>query len=68
MTQVKVDKRIVQGMEWLDKEIAKDQRENNIEKEKMIKNIKSINRSDMVATKKKKKSFFKKMLIIFGNG
>lgn len=66
--QPKVDQRIVQGLEWLDKEIKKDQRENDLEKERMIKEIKGINRAVMVASKKKKKGFFKKLLMTFGYG
>ena len=61
------DSRIIQGMEWLDTEIKKDQKEIDDQKNKMIKEIRSINRSQMFP-EKKKISFFKKLLIVIGYG
>jgi len=65
-----LDKRIFQGLEWLKKEADKDQHEVDIQKEKMIDEIKSIDRSEMFPKKqkKKRKSIMKKLSIILGNG
>jgi len=54
----------------LKKEMDKDQQEVNFGKEKMIKEIKSFDRSKMGAPKpkKKRKSLKKKILMILGNG
>lgn len=61
------DLKITQGMEWLNKEINKDQKEIDINKEKLIKEIKSIDRSKMFP-EKKKKSFLNKLLLVLGYG
>lgn len=45
--------KIIQGLEWLDKEIKKDQKEIDNQKQKMIEEIKSIDRSKMIVPKKK---------------
>jgi len=68
--QATLDKRIIQGLEWLKKEANKDQQEVDVEKEKMINNLKSIDRSKMFPKKqkKKRKSIMKKLSIILGNG
>jgi len=45
--------KIIQGLEWLDKEIKKDQQEIEDRKKKMIEEIKSLDRSKVCAPKKK---------------
>lgn len=63
-------------MEWLMREVKKDDKEIDNYKKKLINEIKGINKDDMISkinspkTQKKKKTklFFKKILIIFGYG
>lgn len=45
--------KIIQGLEWLDKEIKKDQKEIVDQKQKMIAEIKSLDRAKITAPKKK---------------
>lgn len=45
--------KIIQGLEWLDKEIKKDQKEIDDQKRRMIDEIKSIDRAKIAAPKKK---------------
>jgi len=54
-------------MEWLDKELKKDQKEIVSNKEKLIKEIQLLDKTKMFP-KKQKISFFKKLLIISGYG
>jgi len=61
------DRRILQGMEWLHKEMDKDQKEIDDTKTKLIKEVQSFDRSKMFP-EKKKPSFFNKLLIVFGYG
>jgi len=62
--------RIQQGLNWLNKEIKKDEIEINLHKEKLIKEIKSIDREKMfsIPPSPPKISFFKKLLIVLGYG
>jgi len=59
---------IMQGLSWLENEKRKDQIEIDINKEKLIKNIKSIKKETMFPPKKEKQSFFNKILKILNNG
>ena len=64
-----MDKKIQQGMTWLNKEIEKDHVELKIHKEKLINDIKKIDKNKMfLPPPKKKVSFFKKFLLILGYG
>ena len=63
-----MDKRIQQGMEWLSKEIKKDQKLIDIDKEKLIEEIKKIDKTKIFTDKKRnKKNIFQKILLIFGS-
>lgn len=62
-------KRIQQGIDWLNKEIKKDQQEIELHKQKIIEEIKKIDKQKFFEPKPKNKvSIFKKILIIFGYG
>ncbi len=62
-----MDKRIQQASDWLKKEVEKDQKELEIQRNRMINEIKSIDKDKMFIEKPKpKKSFLKKILMIFG--
>lgn len=64
-----MDKKIQQGLEWLEKERTKDKKEINNHKEKMIKEIKSLDKTKMFEKPEKPKiSLFKKILLILGYG
>ena len=64
-----MDKKIQQGLEWLNKEMNKDQKEILDYKKKMIDEVQSLDKSKIFVTKPKKKvSFWNKMLIILGYG
>ena len=53
-------------MDW---EIKKDQEETDRQKQKLIEEIKSLDKSKIFATKPKKKtSLFKKIIIVLGYG
>lgn len=71
--------RLNQAMEWLNKEVIKDNKDISRDKEKLIKEIKSFDRSTIIKEinsinktekmyKKKRLSFFKKIQIILGYG
>lgn len=63
------DKRIQQGLEWLMKEVERDNLEIKTTKNQMIEEIKKIDKTKMFTSKEKKKiGFWKKILIIFGYG
>ena len=56
-------------LKWLQNEIKKDQLEIERNKNQLIKEIKSLNKSEMFQKSKPKKiSVFKKLLIILGYG
>jgi len=59
--------KIIQGLEWLDKEIKKDQKEIEDHKQKMISEIKLIDRSK-IGEQKKKLTLVQKIQKIFGYG
>ena len=64
-----MDKKIQQGLQWLDKELKKDQKEVEIQKKKMIDEIKKIDKSELFVIKQEKKvSIIDKLLKIFGYG
>jgi hypothetical protein len=55
-------------MEWLSKEIKKDQKLIDINKEKLIEEIKKIDKTKIFTDKKRnKKNIFQKILLIFGS-
>jgi hypothetical protein len=55
-------------MEWLSKEIKKDQKLIDINKEKLIEEIKKIDKTKIFTDKKRnKKNIFQKFLLIFGS-
>jgi hypothetical protein len=60
--------KITQGLDWLDKEMKKDQREIEIRKERMIEEIKSIDRSKMLPTGQKKLTLAQKIQRALGYG
>ncbi len=61
--------KIQQGLEWLSKEMEKDQREVMNHKKKTINEIKSLDKNKMFEEKPKKKiSILDRILIIFGYG
>jgi cell division protein FtsL len=60
---------IQRALEKLNSEIQKDQEQAEQYKQKLIQEIKSLDRSKMfIPPPKKKTSFFKKILIAFGYG
>ena len=59
--------KIQRTYEWLQSEIEKDKKEIELEKEKMAREIRSLDRSKMFPPKEKI-SFLKKIMIIFGYG
>jgi len=59
--------KIIQGLEWLDKEIKKDQKEIESQKLKMIDDIKSIDRLK-ISEPKKKLTLGQKIQRTFGYG
>jgi hypothetical protein len=64
-----MDKRIQQGLNWLDKELKRDEVEISKHKNKLIDEIKGLDKNEMFKVPEKKKiSFFTKILIIFGHG
>ena len=67
-----MDKKIQRELDWLKKEIKKDELEIETHKNRLINQIKKIDRTKMFIpepeTKKKKMSLFNKLLIIFGYG
>jgi hypothetical protein len=63
------DKRIQRALNWMEKEIKKDEMEVNLNKKKLIEEIKSIDRETMFKKQEKPKmGFFEKISIIFGYG
>ena len=64
-----MDKRIQQGLNWLDKELKRDEVEILNHKDKLINEIKSLDKNKMFKVPEKKKiNFFTKILMIFGHG
>jgi hypothetical protein len=64
-----MDKRLQQGLNWLDKEMKRDEVQIAKHKNKMIEEIKNLDRKEMFKVPEKKKiSFFTKILMIFGHG
>lgn len=62
-------KKIQQGLDWLSKEMEKDQKEIQNHKKKLVNEIKTLKKSEMFTIKPKKKiSIWDKILIIFGYG
>ena len=59
--------RIIQGLDWLDKEIKKDQKEIEDQKQKMITEVKLIDRSKIGNTKKKL-TILQRIAKVFGYG
>ena len=62
-----MDKKLQQGLNWLDKEMKKDQKEVEIQKTRMINEIKKINKEELFKPKKKV-SIIDKLLKILGYG
>ena len=63
------DKRIQQGLNWLNREVERDSKETQSHKNQMIEEIKKLDKTKMFETPKKEKlSFFKRLSIIFGYG
>ena len=65
-----MDKKLQQGMDWLTKEMKKDEKEIQNHKMKMIDEIKKIKKDEIVPkpTPKEKLTFIKKIAKIFGYG
>jgi hypothetical protein len=64
-----MDKRIQQGLDWLNKEMKKDSEEVKSHKKKVIDEIKKIDKKKIFEPIPKKKiSILEKILIIFGYG
>ena len=64
-----MDKKIQQGLSWLEKEMKKDSNEIAHHKQKAIEEIKQLDKTKMFQPKPKKKvSILRKILMIFGYG
>lgn len=64
-----MDKKITQALEWLEKEQKKDRLEIDNHKNKMIQDLKKVDKTKMfIKPEKKKKSIINKILTIFGYG
>ena len=64
-----MDKRLQQGMEWLNKEMEKDKTETSSHKNQMIEEIKNLDKTELFKPKPKKKiSIIDKILKILGYG
>jgi hypothetical protein len=64
-----MDKRLQQGMEWLNKEMEKDKTEISSHKSQMIEEIKKLDKTELFKPKPKKKiSIIDKILKILGYG
>jgi hypothetical protein len=64
-----MDKRIQQGLDWLNKEMKKDSEDVKSHKKKVIDEIKKIDKKKIFEPIPKKKiSILEKILIIFGYG
>lgn len=64
-----MDKKIQQGLSWLEKEMKKDSNDVNRHKQKAIQEIKQLDKTKMFQPKPKEKvSILKKILMIFGYG
>ena len=64
-----MDKRIQQGLDWLNKEMKKDSEDIKSHKKKVIDEIKKIDKKKIFEPIPKKKiSILEKILIIFGYG
>jgi hypothetical protein len=64
-----MDKRLQQGLEWLNKEMEKDRMETKIQKNQMIEEIKNLDKEKMFKPKPKNKiSIIDKLLKILGYG
>jgi len=64
-----MDKRIQQGLDWLNKEMKKDSEEIKTHKKKIIDEIKKVDKDKIFKPIPKKKiSIIEKILIIFGYG
>lgn len=64
-----MDKRIQQGLDWLNKEMKKDSEDVKSHKKKIIDEIKKIDKKKIFEPIPKKKiSILEKILIIFGYG
>lgn len=67
---------IERAMERLKWEMKKDEEQTNLHKQKLIEEIKSYNKSEIIASitgrtitsSQKKKSFFRKFLLVLGYG
>jgi predicted transcriptional regulator YheO len=62
-----MDKRLQQGLEWLNKEMKKDQKEVEMQKMKMIEEVKKLDKKEIFKPKKKV-SIIDKLLKILGYG
>ena len=65
-----MDKKLQQGLNWLDKEMTKDEKEIQNHKMKMINELKKIDKNELIPkpTPKEKLTFIKKIAQIFGYG
>ena len=64
-----MDKKIQQGLSWLEKEMKRDSNDIQQHKQKTIEEIKQLDKTKMFQPKPKKKiSILRKILMIFGYG
>ena len=65
-----MDKKLQQGLDWLNKEMTKDEKDIQNHKMKMIDEIKKFDRSELIPkpTPKQKLTLIKKLAQIFGYG
>lgn len=67
-----MDKKIQRELDWLKKEMKKDELEIETHKKRLINQIKNIDKTKMFIVEpesfKKKVSFFDKLLLVFGYG
>ena len=65
-----MDKKLQQGLDWLNNQITKDEKEIQKHKMKMIDELKKFDKNELIPkpTPKKKLTFIKKIAQIFGYG
>lgn len=65
-----MDKKLQQGLDWLNKEMTKDDKEIQNHKMKMIDELKKFDRNELIPkpTPKQKLTLIKKLALIFGYG
>lgn len=63
-----MDKKLQQGLNWLDKEMTKDEKEIQNHKMKMINELKKIDKNELIPKPTPKLTFIKKIAQIFGYG